>query len=119
MTQSMAQAIEIALIFCTFAGLVISLARKQKISFRYSAGWLVLCVSGSVAGFFIPFIETLAVKLQLGVGVLVIGLVSLVLLALCIQLSVSISGLQRQVQLLNEDVALQKKLIEDGLAHKN
>ena len=119
MTQSMAQAIEIALTFCIFAVLVIFLARKQKISFRYSAGWLVLCVSGSVAGFFIPFIETLALKLQLGVGVLVIGSASLVLLALCIQLSVSISGLQRQVQLLNEDVALQKKSIEDGLAHKN
>ena len=115
----MAQAIGIALIFCTFAGLVISLARKQKISFRYSAGWLILCVMGSVAGFFIPFIETLAVKLQLGVGVLVIGLASLGLLALCIQLSVSISGLQRQVQLLNEDVALLNKSIEDGLAHKN
>ena len=115
----MAQAIEIAFVFCIFAALVIFLARKQKISFRYSAGWLLLCVLGLVAGFFIPSIEALAVKLQLGVGVLVIGLASLVLLALCIQLSVSISGLQRQVQLLNEDVALQKKLIEDGLAHKN
>ena len=119
MTQSMAQAIEVALIFCTFAGLVILLARKQKISFRYSAGWLILCVMGSMAGFFIPFIETLAVKLQLGVGIVVVGLASLVLLALCIQLSISISGLQRQIQILNEDVALQKKLIEDGLAHKN
>ena len=74
---------------------------------------------GSMAGFFIPLIETLAMKLQLGVGVLVVGLASLVLLALCIQLSISISGLQRQIQILNEDVALQKKLIEDGLAHKN
>jgi hypothetical protein len=67
----------------------------------------------------IPAIETLAVKLQIGPGALVAALASFVLLALCIQLSVSISGLQRQLQLLNEDVALQKKLIEDGLAHKN
>jgi hypothetical protein len=118
-TQSTAQAIEIALICGFFAGLIIYLARKQKISFRYSAGWLVLCVVGSVAGFFIPAIETLAVKLQIGPGALVAALASFVLLALCIQLSVSISGLQRQLQLLNEDVALQKKLIEDGLAHKN
>ena len=119
MTQSTAQAIEIALVCGLFAGLVIYLARKKKMSFRYSAGWLVLCVMGSVAGFFIPTIETLAVKLQIGPAALVAALASLILLALCIQLSVSISGLQRQVQLLNEDVALQKKLIEDGLAHQN
>ena len=119
MTQSMAQAIEIAFICAFFAGFVIYLARKQKISFRYTTGWLLLCVSGSVAGFFIPAIVALALKMQIGPGALIAALASLVLLALCIQLSVSISGLQRQVQLLNEDVALQKKLIEDGLAHKN
>jgi hypothetical protein len=35
---------------------------------------------------------------------------------LCIQLSISISGMQKQLQQLNEDLALQKKAAEDSRA---
>jgi hypothetical protein len=34
-------------------------------------------------------------------------------LSLCIQLSISISGLQRQLRRLNEDLALQKRELDE------
>jgi hypothetical protein len=57
--------------------------------------------------------------LQLDAFSLVGAVAIIVLLALCVQLSISISGLQRQVQLLNEDLAMHKKAVEDSSATKS
>jgi hypothetical protein len=51
--------------------------------------------------------------LQLDAFSFVGAIAVIVLLGLCIQLSISISGLQRQLRKLNEDVALQKKALEN------
>jgi hypothetical protein len=93
-SQQRVQAIEIAIVACLFAVAVISLSRRGRISFRYTIGWL-------------------AEKLQLDAFSLVGALAVIVLLSLCIQLSISISGLQRQLRRLNEDLALQKKELDD------
>ena len=119
MSQQVAQALEIAVISFAFAILIIYLARKQRISFRYTVGWLALCLIGALSGLLIPVITPLASILQLDAFTLFGAIAIIVLLALCIQLSISISGLQRQVQLLNEDLALHKKAVEDSSATKN
>jgi hypothetical protein len=108
MSQQVAQALEIATVSLAFAAFIIYLARTQRISFRYTIGWLSLCV-----------ITPLASALQLDAFSLVGAIAIIVLLALCVQLSISISGLQRQVQLLNEDLALHKKAVEDSSAAKS
>jgi hypothetical protein len=54
--------------------------------------------------------------LQLDAFALIGASAIIILLALCIQLSISISGLQKQVQQLNEDLALHKKVVEDSHA---
>lgn len=116
MSQQTAQGIEIGFVAIVFATCVLYLARKQRISFRYTIGWLVLFGISALTGFLIPLIEPLAAQLQLDAFALVGASAIIVLLALCIQLSISISGLQNQMQRLNEDLALQKKLIEDSRA---
>ena len=111
--QQRIQAIEIAIIACLFAIGVISLSRRGRISFRYTVGWLTLCLLSAVGGLLLPVIEPLSRKFQLDAFSLVGALAVIVLLSLCIQLSISISGLQLQLRRLNEDLALQKKELDD------
>ena len=110
--QQRIQAIEIAIVACLFAIGVISLSRRGRISFRYTVGWLTLCLLSAVGGLLLPVIEPLSRKFQLDAFSLVGALAVIVLLSLCIQLSISISGLQSQLRRLNEDLALQKKEID-------
>ena len=111
--QQRIQAIEIAIVACLFAIAVISLSRRGRISFRYTIGWLTLCLLSALGGLFLPVIEPLSRKFQLDAFSLVGALAVIVLLSLCIQLSISISGLQSQLRRLNEDIALQKKELDD------
>ena len=112
-SQQRVQAIEIAVVACAFAVAIIVLSRRNRISFRYTMGWLTLSVLSAVGGLLLPVIEPLSRKFQLGAFSLVGALAVIVLLSLCIQLSISISGLQRQLRKVNEDVALQKKELDD------
>ena len=111
--QQRIQAIEITIVACLFAIAVISLSRRGRISFRYTIGWLTLCLLSALGGLLLPVIEPLARKFQLDAFSLVGALAVIVLLGLCIQLSISISGLQGQLRRLNEDMALQKKELDD------
>ena len=112
-SQQRVQAIEIAIVASLFAVAVMGLSRRGRISFRYTMGWLTLCLLSAVGGLLLPTIEPLSRKFQLDAFSLVGALAVIVLLSLCIQLSISISGLQRQLRRLNEDLALQKKELDD------
>ena len=112
-SQQRVQAIEIAVVACAFAIAIITLSRRNRISFRYTMGWLTLSVLSAVGGLLIPVIEPLSRKFRLDAFSLVGALAVIVLVGLCIQLSISISGLQQQLRKLNEDLALQKKEIDD------
>jgi len=116
MSQQVVQAIEIAVVALVFTISILYLARRQRISFRYTVGWLTLCVVSAFTGLLIPLIKPLATKLQLDALALIGACAIIILLALCIQLSISISGMQKQLQQLNEDLALQKKAAEDSRA---
>ena len=116
MSQQAAQALEIAAVALIFTASILYLARTNRISFRYTIGWLTLCVVSAFTGLLIPLIKPLATKLQLDAFALIGACAIIILLALCIQLSISISGMQKQLQQLNEDLALQKKAAEDSRA---
>jgi hypothetical protein len=84
---------------------VARLFRRGQLSFRYTIGWMVVASLGVLAGLFIPIAEPLADVLGLSAAAL-LGLAALVFVtALSIQLSISISGLQRQIRTLTEEVA--------------
>ena len=86
--------------------LVVILARRQMLSFRYAAGWLVLLLLTALSGILIPLARPLSESLSTTPGILVSGLAIVILVMICVQLSVSISGLQKQVQKLAEEIAL-------------
>ena len=112
-SQQRTQAIEILLLAAVLSSGVIYSSRKQKISFRYSVGWLTLFGFMALGGLAIPKIEKIADLFKVSPAALITAISLFLLLALCVQLSISISGLQRQLRKLNEDVALQKKVIDN------
>ena len=105
MSAEAGQVIFAAVAGCIFATVVYRLARRQKLSFRYTVGWLALCGVGIFAGLLVPVMNPLARWLSISPAALIaIGAV-LLLTTICIQLSISISGLQSQVRRLTEEAA--------------
>ena len=84
------------------------LARRQLLSFRYTAGWLALFGVGALSSALVPVAQPLARLIDVTPGVIVSAAGVLTLLAICVQLSISISGLQEQVRILSEEIALQR-----------
>jgi hypothetical protein len=84
---------------------VVRLSRQGKLSFRYTMGWIAVASIGVLAGLFVPAAEPIAQSLGMSAAAL-LGLSALMFVTvIAIQLSISISGLQRQVRSLAEDLA--------------
>jgi hypothetical protein len=88
-----------------FVGFVYFLARKSRLSFRYALGWLLLFVPGFLSVVLLPLTEPVSKALAITPAALLAVSFMIVLVAICIQLSISISGLQEQVRSLSEEVA--------------
>ena len=106
MSQSAIQVVAAAALSFIFAGMVYRLARTGRLSFRYTVGWLTLSMLGLLAGFFVPVIQPIAEFLKLTPAALLALLAVVLLVSICIQLSISISGLQEQLRSMAEKVAL-------------
>ena len=113
MSQIQTQMIEIFCVAIMLSAGVLFLSRRGKISFRYTIGWLALFSFIAMGSPLISKIETITDLFKVSPTALFAAFSFLLLLMLCIQLSISISGLQRQLRKFNEDVALQKKEIDD------
>lgn len=105
MSAEVTQVLFAAVVGLLFALGVYRLARRQKLSFRYTVGWLVLCGIGIFAGLLVPIIDPVARSLKISPAALVAIGAILLLVVICIQLSISISGLQAQVRRLSEEAA--------------
>ena len=105
-------------LIATIAGLVMGtsvyiLARRGFLSFRYTVGWLVLCIFGVTAGASVEIVQPVAEKLKVTPAALLsIGAIFL-LLTICVQFSISISGMQEQIRRLAEEVADTKLRLEE------
>ena len=106
MSPEVLQAITTGCLSLLGGSIVVMLAKRQMLSFRYAAGWLVLLLLTALSGILIPLARPLSESLSTTPGFLVSGLAILILVMICVQLSVSISGLQKQVQKLAEEIAL-------------
>lgn len=113
MSAKVIQTIFAGIVSLLFVVVVYRLGRKQKLSFRYTVGWMILGALGVFAGAVSPIAEPIADRLEvtpaalLGIGAVVL------LVTLCVQLSISISGLQEQIRRLAEESAFLKQEIED------
>ena len=110
------QVLEIATIAFLVAIIILALARRQLISFRYTIGWLGLCVVTFFGALLVPIVEPIARFLKVDPFTVVGGSAVLILVAICVQLSISISGLQRQLRQVNEVVALLRDKVENDPA---
>jgi hypothetical protein len=105
-SQSAIQIVAAAFLSFIFAGMVYRLARIGRLSFRYTVGWLTLSMLGLLAGFFVPIVQPIAEFLKLSPAALLALLAVVLLVSICIQLSISISGVQEQLRSMAEKVAL-------------
>ena len=110
MSDRFIQSLTIAVIALTFAALVINLSRRNLLSFRYTMGWLVLLAIGAVSSLLTPLVRPAADLLGTTEGVVVSAVAIAVLLAICIQLSISVSGMQAQIRKIAENVALGRQV---------
>ena len=112
MTAKTTQTLFAAFVSLIFVVAVLRLGRRQKLSFRYTVGWLLLGTLGLVAGLLAPIANPIANKLQLSPAALLgIGAVIL-LVTLYVQLSISISGIQEQVRRLAEEAAFLRQELD-------
>jgi hypothetical protein len=107
------QILEVAIIALLMGSFILAIARRQLISFRYTLGWLGLCAVTLLGALLVPVVEPIARILRVDPFTVVGGSAFLILLAICIQLSISISGLQRQLRQVNEVVALLRDKVEN------
>jgi len=90
----------------TSALVIIRLAHRGLLTFRYTVGWIGLLLIGILSSAFIRIAEPISSSLGVTPGVVVMAIGVAVLLAICIQLSISISGLQANLRRATEEIAL-------------
>jgi hypothetical protein len=114
LSNQLVQIIEITgLAICAIV-LVLLVSIKQLLSFRYTMGWILLCTLTILGALVTPFIEPISEFLWIE-PFAVIGAICLYTLSgICIQLSFSISGIQRHISRLNEELALLRNKTEIG-----
>ncbi|MFT3853888.1 MAG: DUF2304 family protein [Ilumatobacteraceae bacterium] len=85
---------------------VILLVRRQLLSLRYGIGWLLIALSALIGAILSPAVKPLSSVLGLTPTGLLLSVASAVLVAIAVQLSVSVSGLRAQIRELAEAHAL-------------
>ena len=119
MSQGALQTLVATIAGAILATSVYMLARRGRLSFRYTVGWLVLCLVGITAGASVPLVQPLAERLKITPAALLsLGAVVL-LLAICVQFSISISGMQEQIRRLTEEAAETKLRLEEHMKHNS
>ena len=92
-----------------FISLIRFLSTRGRLSLRYTLGWLII----GLLSLFYPILllasEWVSELLDIQPALILIGLPLIVLLLVCIQLSISVSGLIEQVRVLLEEVAFLKE----------
>lgn len=81
------------------------LARLARLKFAYSLGWGVIGILGLLAPIGAVLIERLAQSLDVPVSTLLIFVGAVFLVSLSMQLSISVSGLSRQIEEISSRVA--------------
>ena len=107
----------IQIVFCLAIGLcsayvIYRAARRGLLNFRYTVGWLLLSAFGIMAGIIIPVIAPIANFLSITpAALLAIGGIIL-LVIICVQLSISISGLHERQRRLTEELAHLRQTVD-------
>lgn len=100
-----------------FELMIVYLSRKRLLTFRYSVGWLSVGLVASIAAAFISISKASPFEVSLNLGNSLVGLCVIFLLLMNVQLSISVSGITKQVNNLSEIVAIIDEEIRQGTMH--
>ncbi len=117
MTNRAVFAIEVAIVAFVFAVHIARLSKKRLLSFKYTIGWMSVCLFGIFASPLVFLITPLARTLRLTPTALLIALSTVAVAVILIQLSVSISGNQRKMETLVRENALLRESL--GISMKD
>jgi hypothetical protein len=118
MEPAVSQAVVAAVIGLTILVTVVRLSRRGQLSFRYTLGWLGVASVGILAGLFVPLVGPTAEALGLSAAALLALVAVIFFVLIAIQLSISISGLQKQHRTLTEEVARLRHEIASADTHR-
>lgn len=118
MTDQAVFAIEVAIVALGFAIHVARLSKKRLLSFKYTIGWMSVCLFGIFASPLVFLITPLAEKLRLTPTALLVAFSTVAVAVILIQLSVSISGNQRKMETLVRENAILRESLNISLKDK-
>ena len=112
-------ALEIALVAIAFAIHVARLSKKRLLSFKYTIGWISVCLVGIFASPLVFLVTPLAKLMRLTPTAFLVAISTISVAVILIQLSVSISGNQRKMETLVRENALLRESLGISLKEKN
>lgn len=93
--------------------LVLAIARRRLLTVRYTVGWVLLAVVVVVVALLTPFIEPIANWFGMTATGVLLFMATGTLLLICIQLSITASGLTAQQRDLTEAIALLRERVDE------
>lgn len=114
MSSNAVQALLITLGALVFAGMVLHLARRGRLSLRYTLGWFAVSAFLVVFALFAGVLQSVAATVGISPTGVLLGGVASVLLLITVQLSVTASGLRDSVQDLAEAHALLEQRLSES-----
>lgn len=93
--------------------LVLAVARRRLLTVRYTVGWVLLAAVVIVLALLTPLIEPIANWFGMTATGVLLFLATGTLLLICIQLSITASGLTAQQRDLTEAIALLRERIDE------
>lgn len=113
MSSTAKQALVLALGGIGFTTFIVTLARRRLLTTRYSLGWLGLGAAVTLAATIMPFVGDIGRLADMSpTGVLLAGS-TLILLAISVQLSISVSMLQERLRTTAEAHALLAQQVDE------
>ena len=95
-----------------FCATIFLISRSGRLTMRYTIGWMFVGVCIMIGGLLTGLVEPIAKFIGVSPNALVITVAAVALLALTVQLSITVSGLLEQTRTLAEGSALLEQRIE-------
>ncbi len=95
------------------ASIILRLARKRLLSTRYAIGWLVIGALVAIAATLMPFVGRLGRLANMTPTAVLLTMSSVLLLAISVQLSISVSLLQERLRTTAEAHALLARRLDE------
>lgn len=114
MSAIAAQALVLATAGFLFVLAILRLARRHHLSARYAIGWIGLGLMLILAAALLPFVGRIGRLASVSPTAALLILSSLALLAIAVQLSISVSHSQESIRTLAENQALLRRQMEES-----